>query len=57
MFRVKRSLVAVEVRKSWLFAAAALVLLGALLGWAWSDGGLRPLSPQSVPANLPQVGQ
>ena len=48
---------AVGLRKSWLFAAMALALLGVLLGWAWSDGGIRPLSPQSVPAMLPQVGQ
>ena len=48
---------AVGLRKSWLFAAAALLALAALLGWAWSDGGMRPLSPQTAPAVLPQVGQ
>ena len=51
---------AVELRKSWLFAAAALAALaalGALLAWAWADGGERPLSPQSVPATLPQVSR
>jgi len=56
-FRVKRSQVAVELRKSWLFAAAALAVLGALLTWTWADGGERPLSPQSVPATLPQVSR
>lgn len=48
---------AVELRKSWLFAAAALAVLGALLTWTWADGGERPLSPQSVPATLPQVSR
>ena len=44
------------VRKSWLIAAAALALLGALLVWAWLDGGERALSPHSAPAMLPKVG-
>ena len=48
---------AVGLRKSWLIAAMALALLGVLLIWAWSDGGMRPLSPQTAPALLPQVGQ
>ena len=48
---------AVGLSKSWLFAAMALALLGALIIWAWSDGGTRPLSPQTAPAMLPQVGQ
>ena len=48
---------AVGLRKSWLFAAMALALLGVLVFWAWSDGGIRPLSPQTAPARLPQVGQ
>ena len=55
--RVKRSQVAVEVRKSWSIAAAALLVLGALLGWAYIDGGERPMTQQSVPAQLPQAGQ
>ncbi len=33
----------------------AALLLAAVLGWAWQDGGLRPLTPQSEPALLPQV--
>ena len=44
------------MRKSWLIGAAALALLGALLVWAWLDGGERPLSPQSASAMLPKVG-
>jgi hypothetical protein len=37
----------------------ALVLLGlaGLLGWAWADGGERPLTPQSAPAMLPETGR
>ena len=53
----KRVRVAVEMRKSWMIAAAGLAALGLLLGWAWSDGGLRPLSQLSVPATLPPVGR
>ena len=44
------------MRKGWLFAAAALLLVGTLLLWAWRDGGERPLSPHSAPAMLPKVG-
>ena len=44
------------MRKGWLFAAAALVLVGALLLWAWLDGGELARSPQSTPAMLPKVG-
>jgi hypothetical protein len=53
--REKRSLVAVQVRRSWILALGGAALLAALLGWAWSDAGLRPLTPQSEPALLPQV--
>ena len=45
------------MRTSWMIAAAGLAALGLLLGWAWRDGGLRPLSPQSEPATLPPVGR
>ena len=48
---------AVEVRKSWMIAGVGLALLGAALGWAWFDGGVRPLSAQTPPAMLPQVGR
>ncbi len=44
------------MRKVWMMAGAALLLLGALLLWAWLDGGERALSPQSAPAMLPKVG-
>jgi hypothetical protein len=36
---------------------AAAGLLAAVLGWAWADGGERPLSPQTAPAALPGAGQ
>ena len=48
---------AVEVRKSWMITGVGLALLGAALGWAWFDGGARPLSAQAPPAMLPQVGR
>ena len=48
---------AVEVRKSCMIAGAGLAALGAMLGWAWHDGGARPLSAQVEPAMLPQVGR
>jgi hypothetical protein len=48
--------VALDRRKSVMLIAAGLVLAG-LLGWAWRDGGERPLSPQSAPALLPGAGQ
>jgi hypothetical protein len=48
--------VALVGRKS---VIVALLLLGlvVLLGWAWADGGERPLAPQSGPALLPEVGR
>ena len=48
---------AVDVRKSWMIAGVGLALLCALLGWAWFDGGARPLSAQVQPAMLPLVGR
>ncbi len=47
---------ALDRRKSVLLIGVGAVL-AALLGWAWVDGGERPLSPQSVPAMLPGAGQ
>jgi len=47
--------VAVQVRRSWILAGMAALLLAALLGWAWQDAGLRPLTPHTEPALLPQV--
>ena len=44
------------MRKSWLIGVTALLLGGALLLWAWRDGGERALSPHSAPAMLPKVG-
>ena len=48
---------AVGVRKGWILAGIAALLLTALLGWAWNDAGLRPLTAQSEPALLPQVSK
>ncbi len=48
---------AVEFRKSLVIAGVGMALLCALLGWAWLDGGARPLSAQTEPAMLPQVGR
>lgn len=42
-------------RSVWVMIA--LLALVALLGWAWADGGERPLSEQSAPALLPQVAR
>ena len=47
----------VEVRKSWKIAGAGFTALCALLGWAWHDGGARPLRALAEPAMLPQVGR
>ena len=44
------------MRKGWMIGAAALLLVSALLLWAWIDGGERSLSPHSTPAMLPKVG-
>jgi len=49
--------VAVQVRRSWILALGGAALLAALALWAWSDAGLRPLTPQSEPATLPQVAR
>ena len=53
---VERVRVGFVVRRGWLISAAALAVVGAVLLWAWSDGGERPLSPLSAPAMLPKVG-
>ncbi len=39
-----------------MLGGLGLALLAALLGWAWHDGGERPLTPMSAPAMLPKVG-
>ena len=46
---------AVQVSRSWILAGDSALLLAALLGWAWRDAGLRPLTPQTGTAVLPQV--
>ena len=48
---------AVQVRRSWILAGMAALLLAALLGWARQDAGLRPLTLQSESALLPQVAK
>ena len=44
-------------RKGGVIAGAGTVLLGVLLGWAYYDGGTRPVTLQSAPALLPPVGR
>jgi len=45
------------VHKGWIFGGLGLVLLAALMLWAWHDGGERPLQKMESPAMLPKVGQ
>ncbi len=40
-----------------MLGGVAMVLLAALVLWAWRDGGQRPLVPMEAPAMLPKVGQ
>lgn len=47
---------ALDRRKS-VWVLSVLLALTVLLGWAWADGGERPLNSQSVPAMLPEGGQ
>jgi hypothetical protein len=49
---LERSRVALDRRKS-IGLMAVIAVLAALLGWAWLDGGERPVSPQYAPAVLP----
>lgn len=44
------------MRRDWLLAGGAIVVL-ALLGWAWNDGGERPLRPISQAVTLPGAAQ
>ncbi|HOB14423.1 MAG TPA: hypothetical protein PKN09_09280 [Novosphingobium sp.] len=44
-------------RRKSIVLIGALAALGAVLAWAWSDGGLRPVTPQDVPAMLPGTAQ
>jgi hypothetical protein len=44
-------------RRKSVLVLSVLLALTALLGWAWADGGERPLTPQSAPAMLPGGGQ
>lgn len=48
-----RVAVARRFAREWLWLIAAAVL-AALLGWAWYDGGERPLHEISVPITLPE---
>jgi hypothetical protein len=49
---LERSRVALDRRKS-IGLMAVIAVLTAVLGWAWLDGGERPVSPQYAPAVLP----
>jgi len=48
--------VALSGRKS-VLGFAVVLIVAAVLGWAWNDGGERPVSPQIAPATLPGVAQ
>lgn len=39
---------------AWIGGGVALVVAG-VLGWAWHDGGQRPLSELEAPALLPRI--
>ncbi len=39
-----------------MIAGGGLAVLCLVLGWAWYDGGERPLSRMEAPAMLPKVG-
>ena len=55
---------AVRLGKVWWLAIGGAVL-GALLAYAWADGGLRPVRPLAepvalpgtVPLDAPEIGQ
>ena len=38
-----------------MIGGGALLLLAAVLGWAWYDGGLRPQRLIETPAMLPGI--
>ena len=48
---------ALGYRRGWVWGAVVLALIAAVLGWAWNDGGERPITAMSAPAMLPKVGQ
>ena len=45
---------ALKWRKERMLAALGFLVLGALLGWAWADGGERPLKPMAEAVALPE---
>lgn len=49
--------VALKWRKEWMLAALGILALGALLGWAWADGGEQPLKPVAEAVALPEPAQ
>lgn len=44
----------VKVRPVLLIVLGVVVLLAALLAWAWADGGRRPLHEIAVPIAVPE---
>ncbi len=52
-----RSRVALGMRREWVIAAALGCALIAVLGWAWADGGKRPVRLLSQPVVLPEAGR
>ena len=41
--------------KGALIGGGAVLALAAVLGWAWQDGGERPLAELEAPALLPRI--
>jgi hypothetical protein len=54
IFAIKGCGVALKWRKEWMLAVLGILALGALLGWAWADGGERPLKPMAETVVLPE---
>ena len=48
---------ALKWRKEWMLAVLGILALGALLGWAWADGGERPLKPMAETVVLPETAR
>lgn len=42
-------------RKDWVIGA--VLVLSALLSWAWRDGGREPVRPLETPVALPETAR
>jgi len=47
--------VALRMGRGVMMGGGALLLLAAVLGWAWYDGGMRPQHLIETPAMLPRI--